>query len=82
MSTKFNEIVKDVINIYDEVPHQNQKCQDIKEDWTKHCFYSENNKNKKHKEFLFFKGSQTCNELFNGYYKCFVKDKIERNNNI
>jgi hypothetical protein len=75
MTTKYNEITKRVINIYDNMPHPNPKCQDIKEDWTKFCFYNEN---KKHKDFLYYKGSQKCNELFNDYYECFVKDKTER----
>ena len=77
MNTEFNKIIKDVINIYDVIPHTNQKCQDIKEDWTKHCFFNENKKHKKHEDFLFYKGSETCNGLFNNYYKCFVKDKKE-----
>ena len=38
MNTKFNEITKNVINIYDDIPHPNQKCQDIKEEWMKFCF--------------------------------------------
>jgi hypothetical protein len=75
---KFNEITKNVINIYDGIPHSNTKCQNIKEDWTKYCFYNENKENIKHKEFLYYKGSQKCNELFNDYYKCYVKDKTER----
>jgi hypothetical protein len=75
MTTKYNEIFKNVINIYDDMPHPNQKCQDIKEEWIKFCFHT---RNKKHKNFLFYKGSQTCNELFNDYYECFIDDKIER----
>jgi len=75
MTTKFNEITKKVINIYDDIPHPNKKCQDIKEEWTKFCFYNEN---KKHKDFLYYKGSQKCNELFNKYYECFINDVMER----
>ena len=51
---KFNEITKNVINIYDGIPHSNIKCQNIKEDWTKYCFYNENKENIKHKEFLYY----------------------------
>ena len=78
MTTKYNEIVKKVINIYDDMPHPNPKCQDIKEHWTKYCFYNENKENIKHKEILYYKGSQKCNKLFNEYYECFINDKIER----
>ena len=78
MNTKYNEITKSVINIYDDIPHPNKKCQDTKEEWKIYCFYDENKENKKHKDFLFYKGSQTCNALFNDYYKCFVKDKTEK----
>jgi len=78
MTTKYNEIVKNVINIYDDIPHPNKKCNDIKEEWTKHCFYNENKKNKKHQNFVFYKGSQVCNKLFNEYYECFLKDNTEK----
>ena len=50
-------------------------CQDIKEEWMKFCFHT---RNKKHKTFIYYKGSQKCNELFNDYYECFINDKIER----
>jgi hypothetical protein len=29
------------------------------------------------KNFEFYKGSKTCNNLFNNYYECFVNDKIK-----
>jgi hypothetical protein len=75
------DMLKDSGLLYNDSSHLNQLIRnlpDFKEDWTKHCFYSENNKNKKHKEFLFFKGSQACNKLFNEYYECFLKDYTDK----
>jgi hypothetical protein len=68
-----NKILKDVINIYDNNNHPNTKCQNIKDEWTKYCFYT---KKGKHEKFVFYKGSQICNQLFNDYYECFVNDII------
>ena len=68
----YKEIIKDVINVYDDKPHSNKKCQNIKEEWIKYCFTTSN---KKHKNFEFYKGSETCNKLFTEYYQCFIEDK-------
>jgi hypothetical protein len=68
----YKEIIQNVINIYDDTPHPNKKCQDTKEDWMKYCFTTSY---KKHTNFEFYKGSETCNNLFNDYYKCYVDDK-------
>ena len=72
---QYNEIIKDVINIYDETTHPNIKCQGLKEEWSQFCFHSKNNT---HKNFKFYKGSQYCNQIFNNYYECFVNDKKDR----
>lgn len=71
-SNEHKEIIKDVINIFDEIKHPNIKCQYTKEEWMNFCFHT---RNKSHKTFLYYKGSQYCNKLFNDYYECFVEDK-------
>ena len=34
------EIIQNVINIYDDTSHPNKKCQNIKEEWMKYCFFT------------------------------------------
>ncbi len=70
----YKKIIQNVINVYDDIPHPNKKCQNIKEEWMKYCFTTSS---KQHKTFEFYKGSKTCNNLFNNYYECFVNDKIK-----
>lgn len=58
-----------IVNIYDEKPHFNEKCQKIKEDWIKNC--DDLNRNKKNNT-VFFKERESCKDIFKNYYDCYI----------
>ena len=66
MNTK-DDLVKNVINIYDNKNHSNQECQKIKEEWKKYCDCL--NKNN-----ICLKERKECIKSFNEYYLCHINN--------
>jgi hypothetical protein len=62
-----NDIMKNIINIYDNKVHSNPECQKIKEEWKKYCDCL--NKNK-----ICLKERQECIKSFNDYYVCYINN--------
>jgi hypothetical protein len=56
-----------MFNIYNETPHFDKKCQEIKEDWIKNC--DDLNRNKYNNNIV-LKGRETCKNIFKDYYDC------------
>ena len=63
-----SEIKNNIINIYDDAPHPNEECQNLKTEWITYC----DNLNRKNNSAL--QNYERCSFLFSKYYECFFAD--------